>query len=168
MGSSTPLRVGVIGAGHWGPNIIRLVDGDSRGEVVAVADRDEARLDRLGGRFPEARLTTDADAVLTASDVDAVVVVTPTSTHEHLARRALEHGKHVLVEKPITNSAAGAEVLCELAEARGLTLMVGHVFLFNAGVRAAKDHIDGGALGRPQYISMLRTNLGPIRADVNA
>src|SRR4051812_5664212 len=104
MGSSTPLRVGVIGAGHWGPNIIRLLGSDLRSEVIAVADHDEARLDRLRDRFPEVRLTTDAEQLLASDDVDAIVVVTPTSTHERIARRALEHGKHVLVEKPITNS----------------------------------------------------------------
>jgi predicted dehydrogenase len=167
MAIRTSVGIGVIGAGHWGPNLIRLLDGSRRGHVVAVADADPARLRQVQERFPELRVTSNADDVTSAEDIDAIVVVTPTSTHESLVRTALQQRKHVFVEKPITNSADGALQLCELAEREGLVLMVGHVFLYNAAVRRAKEYLDAGALGRIYYISMARTNLGPIRADVN-
>lgn len=102
------------------------------------------------------------------TNVDAVVVATPTSTHHELATVALEAGKHVLVEKPLADSAEHAEALCELAQRTDLVLMVGHIFVYNAAARRAKEYIGNGELGRVYYISMERTNLGPIRADVNA
>ena len=168
MQTSTPIRVAIIGAGLWGPNLIRLFDDNPRSEVVAVADRDESRLARLGARFPDVRLSVDAAEAIGADDVDAVVVATPPTTHEALVRAALEQGRHVLVEKPLTSDAASAEQLVGLAERSGLVLMVGHVFLYNPAVQRAKEYVQDGTLGRIYYIAMERTNLGPIRADVNA
>ncbi len=162
------VRIGVIGAGHWGPNLIRNFQDDRGSSVVCVADSSADRLNLVAERFPEVRVTTSADDVLSADDVDAVVVTTPTRTHYGLAMKALRNGKHALVEKPITTSAAEAEELCEEAERRGLVLMVGHVFLFNEGVRRVKQYISEGAIGNVYYASMVRTNLGPIRIDVNA
>jgi predicted dehydrogenase len=100
--------------------------------------------------------------------VDAVVVATPTVTHYPLARAALEAGKHVLVEKPLATTTADAEALCALARRAGRILMVGHVFLYNEGIRRVKATLERGELGRLFYVSMVRTNLGPIRMDVNA
>jgi predicted dehydrogenase len=162
------IRVAVIGAGHWGPNLIRHFDNRQSSEVGWVVDRDQSRLDQVRRRFPDARLETDASLALGDPDVDAVVIATPTSTHFELVRTALEEGKHVLVEKPITADSAQAEQLCELAEREGRVLMVGHVFLYNAGVQRVKRYLDDGELGRVYYLSMVRTNLGPIRVDVNA
>jgi predicted dehydrogenase len=162
------LRVAVLGAGHWGPNLIRNFHNHRTSEVAWVVDRDEARLALAGGRFPEVRLGTRAEEALADPAVDAVVAATPTATHYELTRQALLSGKHVLVEKPLATRAAEARELCELAERQGLVLMVGHVFLFNAAIRRVKDYLDGGRLGRIFYLSMVRTNLGPIRTDVNA
>src|SRR5262249_57682334 len=110
----------------------------------------------------------DSGPGLADGRVDAVVIATPTSTHYRLAHAALEQGKHVLVEKPIAADAREAAQLCTLAAERRRVLMVGHVFLFNPGVQRVKEYLDAGYLGRVYYIAMVRTNLGPIRVDVNA
>lgn len=162
------IRVAVIGAGHWGPNLIRHFDNRQTSQVAWVVDRDHGRLDQVRRRFPDVEVTDDAMIALDDPAVDAAVIATPTSTHFELARAALDRGKHLLVEKPITADAGEGERLCELAEARALVLMVGHVFLYNAGVLRVKHYLDEGELGRLYYISMVRTNLGPIRMDVNA
>ena len=162
------IRVAVVGAGQWGPNLIRNFHNRQTSEVVCVIDRDAARLALVRARFPDVQVGPDAEPVLVDPDVDAVVAATPTSTHHRLVKTALEHGKHVLVEKPITSDVDQAEELRSLAERAGRILMVGHVFLYNAGVRRVKQLLDAGKLGRVYYVSMVRTNLGPIRTDVNA
>ncbi len=162
------LRIAVLGAGHWGPNLIRNFHNHQTSAVAWVVDRDPARLELTRGRFPDVRTAADPAAALDDPTVDAVVVATPTVTHFELAAAALRAGRHVLVEKPIAATVAEAEELCALAESRGLVLMVGHVFLFNAAIRRVKDYLDAGRIGRVFYLSMVRTNLGPIRMDVNA
>jgi len=162
------IRVAVIGAGHWGPNLIRNFHNRDRSEVLWVVDREPLRLAQVRSRFPDVELGTDAEAAIADPRIDAVVIATPTSTHYRLARLALEHDKHVLVEKPIAANAHEAEELCTLAAARGRVLMVGHVFLFNPGIQRVKQYLDAGHIGRVYYIAMVRTNLGPIRVDVNA
>jgi predicted dehydrogenase len=162
------LSIAVIGAGHWGPNLMRHFDNRHTSRVAWVVDRDQGRLGQVHSRFPDVRLGTDATEALVDPDVDATVIATPTSTHFDIARTALEQGKHVLVEKPITADVAQGEALCELAEREGRVLMVGHVFLYNAGVERVKRYLEDGDLGRVYYVSMVRTNLGPIRIDVNA
>jgi predicted dehydrogenase len=162
------VRIAVIGAGQWGPNLIRHFDNRHTSRVAWVIDRDPDRLDQVRVRFPDIRLGEDPTTALDDPDVDAAVIATPTSTHFDLAIRAIERGKHVLVEKPITASIREGELLCEAAERQGVVLMVGHVFLYNAGVERVKRYLDDRALGRVYYISMVRTNLGPIRVDVNA
>jgi predicted dehydrogenase len=162
------VRVAVIGAGHWGPNLIANFHDRRRSEVVWVVDRDPARREAVQLRFPDIQLTDDAGAAIGDPAVDAVVVATPTGSHFDFASRALEAGKHVLVEKPMADNVRDAEALCEKAEACGRILMVGHVFVFNAASQQAKRYLLDGDLGRIYYASMTRTNLGPIRVDVNA
>jgi predicted dehydrogenase len=162
------LRMAILGAGHWGPNLIRNFHNHQTSEVAWVVDRDPARLDLTRSRYPDVQVAPDAAAALADPAVDAVVVATPTVTHHPLAAAALRAGKHVLVEKPIATTAAAADELCDLAERHGRVLMAGHVFLFNAGIRRVKDYLDAGRLGRLFYAAMVRTNLGPIRMDVNA
>jgi predicted dehydrogenase len=162
------LRLAVIGAGHWGPNLIRNFHNHQTSEVAWVIDRDAARRELTRGRYPEVQVGSDAAAALADPDVDAVVIATPTVTHYEITAAALRAGKHALVEKPIATRASEAEELCALAGQAGLVLMVGHVFLFNAGIRRVKEYLDQGKLGQIFYISMVRTNLGPIRMDVNA
>ena len=162
------IRVAVIGAGHWGPNLIRNFHTHQHSEVRWVVDTQPGRLEQVRSHFADVRTTADAADALDDPEVDAVVIATPTSTHFPLAKAALEQGKHVLVEKPITTESAQGEALCVLAEERGLVLMVGHVFIFNGAVQRVKQYLDEGQLGRVYYLSMVRTNLGPIRMDVNA
>jgi predicted dehydrogenase len=162
------IRVAVIGAGHWGPHLIRNFHNHQESIVTWASDLDALRLQEISARYPDVRTTGVAQEAIEATDVDAVVVATPTSTHYPLAKAALQSGKHVLVEKPLASSSAEGEELCELSRAQDRTLMVGHVFVFNAGVRYVKDYLDAGKLGRLYYISMVRTNLGPVRVDVNA
>ena len=168
MDPSEPVHVAVIGAGHWGPNLIRNFDNPPASIVKAVVDRDSKRLQQVRSRFPKVAVTEDAAAVLTDPSIDAVVIATPTSTHFGLVKAALEGGKHVLVEKPITTSSSEADELIALADKAGRILMVGHVFLFNLAVQRVRTYIEAGQLGRLYYVSMVRTNLGPIRLDVNA
>lgn len=157
-----------MGAGHWGPHLIRNFNDQLSSQVLWVAEADDKRRNVIGERFPSVAITSDLNDVLEDERVDAVVIATPTSTHAEIARAALGSEKHVLVEKPIATSLAEAVELCRLAESRDLALMVGHVFLFNNAFRAAKAYIDDGALGEVNYLSMTRTNLGPVRRDVNA
>src|SRR5690242_16230058 len=162
------IRVAVIGAGHWGPNLIRNFHNHDRSEVSWVVDSDPRRLAEVQARFAEIATAADAAPALDDPRVDAVVVATPASTHFRLARAALERGKHVLVEKPIATEAYQGEELCALATRAGRILMVGHVFVYNPGIQRVKQYLDADHLGRVHYIAMVRTNLGPIRMDVNA
>ncbi len=162
------VRVAVVGAGHWGPNLINNFQNSRRSQVSWVVDRDQARLERVRERFPDVQTTDDFDRVVRDDGVDAMVIATPTSTHFDLAHAALEAGKHVLVEKPLADSAERCEALCELAERERRVLMVGHIFVYNDAARQVKQIIEAGGLGRIYYIAMNRTNLGPIRVDVNA
>ena len=162
------IRVAVIGAGQWGPNLIRNFHNKQTSEVTWVIDRDEARLAQVRARFADVRVGTDAAAALADPGVEAVVVATPTNTHDALVKAALERGKHVLVEKPITADVRQSEELAALAAGARRVLMVGHVFLYNVAVRHVKALLDAGELGRVYYVSMVRTNLGPVRADISA
>ncbi|TMA40278.1 MAG: Gfo/Idh/MocA family oxidoreductase [Deltaproteobacteria bacterium] len=162
------IRIAVVGAGQWGPNLIRNFHNRRTSEVAWVVDRDAGRLEQVRERFPDIQLATDPETVMADGRTDAVVIATPTSTHYALARRALAGGKHVLVEKPITADSTEAEELCSLASGAGRVLMVGHVFVYNPGVQRVRQLLAAGELGRVYYVSMVRTNLGPIRVDVNA
>jgi predicted dehydrogenase len=162
------LGIGLIGYGHWGPNHVRVFNGLQSGCVRVVADADAARLDAVRQQFPGTEVASRFEAVLQHPAVQAVVVATPVTTHHSLVKAALLAGKDVLVEKPITYTAAEAQELTELADKHGRVLMCGHIFLFNAGVRKLRDYVTEGMLGRVYYMAATRTNLGPFRRDVNA
>jgi predicted dehydrogenase len=162
------LKIGVIGCGHWGPNHIRVFSELDRSTVVACADNRRAQLDRVLRRFPQLRTTTDHRNMLGDERIDAVVIATPTNSHGEIAREALSAGKHVLVEKPLCTSTAEVRELTALANERRCVLMVGHVFLYNGGIMRLRESIERGDLGRIHYLDAVRTNLGPIRGDVNA
>ena len=162
------MRVGLLGAGEWGPNLIRNFHNKQTSEVVWIIDRDAARLAEVQARFPDVQVSEEPARAFSDPAVDAVVVATPTSTHFTLAQQALQHSKHVLVEKPLTTEVKQGLRLLELATSQQLVLMVGHVFVYNPGIRKVKEYLDAGHLGKMYYVSMVRTNLGPIRLDVNA
>jgi len=165
--STKQLGVAVIGCGYWGMNYVRIFNELTESRVVAVCDQSADRLKEAARRFPGVYLTTQVDDAASQPGVDAVVVCTEATTHFNVTRRLLLARKHVLVEKPLTTIAADAEKLIDLAESNSAILMVGHTFIFNAGVRKVKEYVqqDGG---RVYYLYARRTNLGPIRRDVNA
>lgn len=165
---TTPLTVGLIGCGLWGPNLARNFAGNRRAALTWVCDTDRKRLDAFAGKLKGVRGTTESADILRDPAVDAVVVVTPARAHYPLVKAALEAGKHVLVEKPLTESAATSRELTDLARERGRVLMTGYVFLFNEGVRRVGELVRGGELGDVQYLDAVRTNLGPVRGDVSA
>jgi predicted dehydrogenase len=162
------MRVAVIGAGYWGPNLVRVFLQSPGVESVTVCDIDRTRLERMAGLYPAVKTEESLDRVLADDDVDAVVVALPAAMHYEIARRALEAGKHVLVEKPMATTTTEAEDLCDLADRSKRVLMVGHTFLFNAAVRKVKGYIDAGDLGDLYYIYAQRLNLGVVRRDVDA
>jgi predicted dehydrogenase len=159
------LRVGVIGYGYWGPNLIRNLMETQRVVVVACADK---RLDRRAlaqQRYPMLTVTEDSAPILNDPNIDAVVVATPVSTHYGLAKHALEQGKHVLVTKPMTRTIAEAEELIRLAETNGRVLMVDHTFIFTGAVQKIKELLTGGELGSLYYFDSVRVNLGIFQHD---
>ncbi|MCL4545324.1 MAG: Gfo/Idh/MocA family oxidoreductase [Chloroflexi bacterium] len=161
------IRIAIIGYGYWGPNLARNV-ADAPGTcLVAVSDARPERLEMARRRHPEALLSTNCEDVLSDSGVDAVIIATPVESHFDLASRALEAGKHVLLEKPMTATAAQAEALVCDAKHRGLTLMVDHTFVYSSAVRKIKELVDGGELGEMYYFDAMRINLGLFRHDVN-
>ncbi len=162
------LNIAVLGAGHWGPNLIRNFDNHLRSRVLWVVDLNADRLNNVKKRFPQIQTSSDPKDALTDDKVDAVVVATPTVTHYELVKQAIEHDKHVMVEKPLTTDPEQGQELVELAESRGRVLLVGHVFIYNPAVQWVKRYIDSGEAGQIYYFSSLRTNLGPVRMDVNA
>ncbi len=161
------LRIGVIGLGHWGPNLTRCCDALPDSRIVAICDRDRQRLEMVSAKFPKATAMLDDALVLDRNLVDAVVIAAPTAKHFALARRALISGLHVFVEKPLATSSAECQELIELAERRKLVLFVGHVFLHSAPVIKLTQLVEQGELGDVCYISSSRLNLGPVRQDVN-
>ncbi|MGB8540605.1 MAG: Gfo/Idh/MocA family oxidoreductase [Candidatus Acidiferrales bacterium] len=165
--SENVLKVGVIGYGYWGPNIVRNFHGQERSRVVAVCDKSPKSLQRVRMAFPDMPTTSDFGELLTSPEIDAVAVVTPVWTHFELAKTALENGKHVFVEKPFTCTTAQAEELIELADRKHLKIMVDHTFLFTGTVKRMKELIDDGTLGELYYYDSTRVNLGLFQHDVN-
>jgi len=162
------LGIGIIGCGYWGINFVRVLSELAGSEVVAVCDTRQERLQEVQRRFPGVAVTDDIEDMLGMHSIDATLVCTQATAHYPVARRCLETGRHVFVEKPMTTRVHEAEDLISIAEARGLVLMVGHTFLFNSGVRKVKKLIQDDKVGRLHYLYARRTNLGPIRHDVNA
>jgi predicted dehydrogenase len=162
------LTVGVVGLGHWGPNLARNLDDLPGIQLTWLCDREEERLERYAARFPEGRRSVSFEELLADDTLDAVAIATPVVTHFELAREALVAGKHVFVEKPLALSSTLGEQLVALAEERGLVLMPGHLLLYHPGIGKLKDLVSAGDLGRLLYVYGNRQNLGQIRRDENA
>jgi predicted dehydrogenase len=161
------IRVGVIGYGYWGPNLVRNFADNPDCSVVALCDWNAERLRSAVRRYPAIFLTADAQELINRTDVDAVVIATPTNTHFQLGESALLAGKHVVIEKPLASTSAEAEALIEAAEKRRRVLMVDHTFLYTGAVRKIKELLDGGNLGTILYYDSVRVNLGLFQPDVN-
>jgi predicted dehydrogenase len=161
------LRVGILGYGYWGPNLVRNLYKVSDCQVVAIADNDQRRLDAAVVAHPGLETSSDAQELLYRKDIDAIVVATPPSTHYLLASIALESGKHVLVEKPLSLNIDEAKSLIDMAKRHKLTLMVDHTFVYSGAVRMIRDIISSGELGDVWYVDAVRINLGLFQRDVN-
>jgi predicted dehydrogenase len=159
--------VAVVGLGYWGPNLVRVLIDSTDVDLRWICDTDVSRLERMGRRYPSVQLTQDLDEILDDPDLDGVLLATPVFTHYTLARRSLEAGKHTFVEKPLAPSTALAEELIALSEQRGLSLMCGHTFLYSPPVRAVRELIDSGELGKLYFVSTSRVNLGVHQRDVS-
>jgi predicted dehydrogenase len=165
---SSKIRVGLIGYGYWGPNYARALTDLPDLSLTFVCDTQEERLRRAAARFPGIPLCQDVSGAMRRDDVDAVIISTPASTHYELARLALESGRHVIVEKPLALEIEHCEHLGELADKKDLVLMVAHTFLYNSGIQKLREFVKSSNFGRVYYLHATRTNLGPIRPDVNA
>ena len=165
---SSKLGVGIIGYGYWGPNYARVFNDLGDSAVTAICDVQAERRQRASSRFPSVHVCAGVEELLKRSDVNAVIISTPASTHFELARLALASGRHVIIEKPIATEIAHCGALRELAQKCGRVLMVAHTFLYNPGVRKLHECVNLRAFGRLYYMHSTRTNLGPIRGDVNA
>ena len=161
------INIGVAGCGYWGPNLIRNFSDVDGARVVAVCDLSQDRLQGISRRMPTVATTTDYRDLVRNPNIDAIVIATPVSSHYPIALAALQNGKHVLVEKPITETSEQAARLVDEASRCNLTLMVDHTFIYTPAVQKIKDLIDGGEIGRVHYYDSLRVNLGMFQKDVN-
>jgi predicted dehydrogenase len=167
LAAASPIRIGFVGYGYWGPNLVRNFSEVTGAQVWSVSDMSEERLALAHARYPAITATTDCHALIRDPAIDAVVITTPVSTHYKLALEALQADKHVLVAKPMAATQDQAIELIEEAERRGRILMVDHTFVYTGAVRRIKELVDSGSLGRLYYYDSVRVNLGLFRNDVN-
>ena len=161
------LRIGVIGYGYWGPNIVRNFSTANGSEVTMVCDMNQQTLKKIKKTYPQINVTDNIDELIKNPEVDAIAIATPVFTHHELAKKALEAGKSVFMEKPFTYTVAEAEDLVELAAKKNLKLMVDHTFLYTGAVRKIRQLIDDDVLGKIYYFDSARVNLGLFQHDVN-
>jgi predicted dehydrogenase len=161
------MRIGIIGYGYWGPNLVRNFGEARNARVTMVADLNEQALTRAKSRYPAVTTTTDISALIHSTDVDAVAIATPVTSHFPLALQALQAGKHVFLEKPMASTAQECETLIAEAEKRNLTLHVDHTFVYTGQVRKMGELIQSGEIGDLLYYDSTRVNLGLFQHDVN-
>src|SRR4051794_18932599 len=164
---SRPYRIAVIGAGYWGPNLVRNFRGSPDWDLVAVCDLDEARARKVVGPRTMVDIETSVERLLARDDVDAVAIATPAKTHASLALTAFAAGKHVVVEKPIAQTTEEAAAMVRAADEAGLTLMVDHTYCYTPAVQYIHDTIRRGVLGHILYVDSIRINLGLIQPDID-
>jgi len=161
------IKIGIIGYGYWGPNVARNFNACENAKLVSICDLDEKRLKLAKSTYPFIKGFKDPLDLIKSNEIDAVAVVTPVYTHYKLAKLALEHGKHIFVEKPFTSNVAQGEELIEMAEKKDLKIMVDHTFLFTGAVRKIREIIDSGELGGLFFYDSVRVNLGLFQHDIN-
>jgi len=161
------IKIGVIGYGYWGPNLVRTFAEAQLGTVVAVSDLDPKKLATVNKRYPAVKTTNDFQDLLRDPEIDAVAIATPVSTHFEFGMAALKAGKHLWLEKPMTETSLQARKLVDEAQKRNLTLFVDHTFVYTGAVRKMGDVIKSGDLGRVYYYDSIRVNLGLFQRDVN-
>lgn len=161
------VRIGILGYGYWGPNIVRNFNSVEDASVAAIGDINPASIARARKAYPGVHITSDWQEITSSPSIDAIAIITPVTTHYELAKSALLGGKHIFVEKPFTADIAQAEELIELAEKKKLKIMVDHTFLFTGAVKKIKELIDRDVLGEMLYYDSTRVNLGLFQHDVN-
>jgi predicted dehydrogenase len=161
------VRIGVVGYGYWGPNLVRNFAETAGAELVAVSDLDPKKLETVKKRYPTIHTTTRFQDLLEDKTIDAVAIATPVSTHFELGMAVLKSGKHLWLEKPMTETASQAQKLVDEAEKRKLVLHVDHTFIYTGAVRKMAEIIKSGDLGRVYYYDSIRINLGLFQRDVN-
>ena len=162
------ISLGLIGAGRWGPNVIGAINKIDEATLINVADKNNEALSSLEKRFSGISTYQSSSEIFNNKNIDAIAICTPVESHAKLVKSALETNKHVFVEKPFGNDGLECEMLNKLAKKKKLSIVVGHVFLFNSSIIALKNFIQNGELGDILHIEAHRTNLGPVRKDVNA
>jgi predicted dehydrogenase len=166
---ANPVRIGVVGFGYWGPNLVRNLDKLVDAQIVVACDLSQVNLDKLAALYPYVETTTDLDELLSEKyALDAVVVATSAPSHFAIARRVIEAGKHCYVEKPLTLKSADSEALVRLADEKGVVLFVGHLMEYHSAINWIKEYIASGDLGDVLYVYMQRLNLGKVRTEENA
>src|ERR1039457_1326905 len=162
------IKVGVVGCGYWGPNLIRNFRALPDCSLKVMCDVNQDRLKHLRALYPEVEGSTDFNHMINGAGLDAVVIATAVRFHYTMAKAALLAGKHTFIEKPMAASAKECEELVEIAQQKGLVLMVGHTFLYSPAVRKIKEIVDCGDIGEIRYISARRLSLGLFQKDINA
>jgi predicted dehydrogenase len=166
--SNKPVRVGVVGFGYWGPNLVRNLDRLGDAELVAACDLNEASLAKMKGIYPSIETTTDLDSLLADHHLDAVLVATSAPSHHAIAKQVIAAGKHCYVEKPLTLKSSDAEELVRMADEAGVVLFTGHLMEYHSAVNWIREYIASGELGDVLYLYAQRLNLGKVRTEENA
>jgi len=161
------VNIAVVGCGYWGPNLVRNFSSISECKMKKVCDTDVERLTYIKRLYSEVETVSEFEQVVSAPEIDAVAVATPVRFHFEMAMKSLQAGKHTFIEKPMASSVAECKELIEIAEKKNLILMVGHTFIYSTPVCKIKEIVDSGELGRIQYISARRLNLGLLQKDIN-
>jgi predicted dehydrogenase len=161
------LNIAVVGCGYWGPNLIRNFNSLSGCSVKIACDLDESRIIHIQSLYPSIKTTNEFDQIINDKDIDAVAIATPVQLHFKMAKKCLDAGKHVFIEKPMASSVKECRQLITNAEKNNLIIFVGHTFIYSPPVRKIKEIIDRGSLGEIQYISARRLNLGLFQIDIN-
>jgi len=161
------IKIAIVGCGYWGPNLVRNFHSLSDCRVKKICDVDAKRLSHLKSLYPQVETTSEYDDVINDTGIDAVAIATPVQSHFEIACRCLRVGKHTFIEKPMASSTEQCKQLIEIAQAKHLTLMVGHTFIYSTPVKRIREIIDSGELGRLLYISSQRLNLGLFQKDIN-
>jgi predicted dehydrogenase len=161
------LKVGVVGCGYWGPNLIRNFRSLPACQLKIMCDLSQKRLVHLKTLYPEVQRAMDYDHMLNGVELDAVVIATAVKSHYPMAKASLLAGKHTFIEKPMASSSEQCEELVEIAQKKGLVLMIGHTFLYSPAVRKIREIVDSGDIGEIRYICARRLNLGLFQEDIN-
>src|SRR6266550_1496717 len=161
------IKVGVVGCGYWGPNLIRNFRQAADCQLAVLCDTNEQRLRHMRRLYPEVATTNRFEDLLMDPTIDAIIIATPVRFHHEMGKACLNAGKHTFIEKPMTRTVAEGEELVALAQQLGLVLMVGHTFLFSPAVRRMKEIVEAGDIGEVRYISARRLNLGLFQKDIN-